>query len=96
MTGEKDKPKEAPKILTKPLPQILDEMEDIIKTASEAARKAEEAAAKAEEALSKAEKALVAAAAKASLSWQMITIIIVVVLGSIFAAVAISLGLILM
>jgi hypothetical protein len=50
---------------------------------------------KAEEALSKAEEALVAAAEakKAPLSWEMLTIIILAMLSSIFAAVAISVGL---
>lgn len=93
MVDEKVKPKETPKILTKPLPQILDEMESIIESAAEAARKATEADAKAEEALSRAEEALVAAKAKASWSRQIIITMILVVLGSIFGAVAISLGL---
>ena len=93
MVDEKVKPKETPKILTKPLPQILDEMESIIESAAEAARKAAEADAKAEEALSKAEEALVAAKTKTPLSWQIIITMILVVLGSIFGAVAISLGL---
>ena len=93
MVDEKVKPKETPKILTKPLPQILDEMESIIESAAEAARKAAEADAKAEEALSKAEEALVAANTKTPFSWQTIIIMVLVVLGSIFGAVAISLGL---
>jgi ElaB/YqjD/DUF883 family membrane-anchored ribosome-binding protein len=93
MVDEKVKPKETPKILTKPLPQILDEMEGIIESAAEAARRAAEANAKAEEALSKAEEALVAAKTKTLFSWQTIIIIVVVMLGSIFGAVAISLGL---
>jgi len=85
--------KETPKILTKPLPQILDEMESIIESATEAARKAAEANAKAEEALSKAEEALVAAKARAPLSWQMIAVFILIALCSILGAVAISIGL---
>ena len=42
-------PEEAPKILTKPLPQILDEMEDNIRAAAEAARSAKEASREARE-----------------------------------------------
>ena len=34
----------SPKIMRKPLPQILDEMEDNIRAAAEAARRAEDAA----------------------------------------------------
>jgi hypothetical protein len=41
---DEERPAEPPKILTKPLPQILDEMESNIRSAAEAARKAEEAA----------------------------------------------------
>ena len=37
------KRRESPEILTKPLPQILDEMQEHIKAAEEAARKSEEA-----------------------------------------------------
>ena len=48
--GESNKPEEPAKILTKPLPQILDEMESSIRAAGEAASRAEEAARKAEEA----------------------------------------------
>ena len=92
MVDQKVSNKEIPKILTKPLPQILDEMEDIMKVASEAARKAEEAALKAEEATEAARDAA-AAAKRTPLSWEMIVIIIVTVLGSIFAAMAVSLGL---
>ncbi|MFC2014260.1 hypothetical protein ACFLU8_05280, partial [Chloroflexota bacterium] len=53
------------------------------------------AAEKAEEALSKAEEALLAAdqAKRGPLSWEMIAIIILTVLGATFAAVAVSLGL---
>jgi hypothetical protein len=46
-SSEKQSPEQPPKILTKPLPIILDEMEGNIKAAAEAARKAEEAAKKA-------------------------------------------------
>ena len=53
-----------------------------------------QAAEKAEEALKKAEEALVATIVKKVFSsWEMITIIVLVVLGSVFAAVAISVGL---
>ena len=41
---EVERPEETPEIMTKPLPQILDEMEANIRAAAEAARKAEEAA----------------------------------------------------
>ena len=53
------KPKTAtsPKIMNKPLPQILDEMDDNITAAAEAARKAEEAARAAKEAAGAATKA---------------------------------------
>ena len=43
-TPRGENPPEYPGIMTKPLPQILDEMEANIKAAVEAARKAEEAA----------------------------------------------------
>ncbi len=51
-TGSADerKPGTPPKILTKPLPQILDEMDDNITASAEAARKAEAAARAAKEA----------------------------------------------
>ena len=45
---------EPPKILTKPLPQILDEIEDSIKLADEAAKNAREAAEEARKAGEKA------------------------------------------
>ncbi len=93
MADEKVKSRTASQILTKPLPQVLDEMESIIEAAAEAGRKAEEAAMKAEEALSKAEEALRAAEAKTPFTWQTIIVMVMVVLGSIFGAVAISLGL---
>jgi ElaB/YqjD/DUF883 family membrane-anchored ribosome-binding protein len=93
MAKEEVKSKSAPDILTKPLPQVLDEMECIIESATEAAKRAAEADAKATEALSKAEEALVAAEGKASLSWQMIAVFLLIALCSIFGAVAISIGL---
>ena len=90
-------PEQTAKILTKPLPQILDEMEKSIRVAGQAAIRAEEAARKAreaEEALRRTEETLVSAIAKKILSsWEMVTIIVLIVLGSVFAAVAISLGL---
>ena len=46
-----------PKIITKPLPKILDEMEANIRAAAEAARRTEEAARRAEEAARRAEEA---------------------------------------
>ena len=51
---EARKPEEAPKILTKPLPQILDEIEDSIKLADEAVKNAREAAEEARKAGEKA------------------------------------------
>ena len=93
MADEKVKSRTASQILTKPLPQILEEMEGVIEVAAEAGRKAEEAAMRAEEALNKAEEALRAAEAKTPFTWQTIIVMIMVVLGSIFGAVAISLGL---
>ena len=50
-------PIEAPKIMRKPLPVILDEMDDNIRAAAEAARRAEEAARNAREAAGIASKA---------------------------------------
>jgi protein involved in temperature-dependent protein secretion len=44
MVEEKVRPKEAPKILTKPLPQILDDIEASIKIADEAAKNARKSA----------------------------------------------------
>jgi ElaB/YqjD/DUF883 family membrane-anchored ribosome-binding protein len=93
MAAEKFKSKTASQILTKPLPQVLEEMEGVFAKAAEAGRKAEEAAGKAEEALSRAEEALKAAEAKTPFTWQTIIVLIMVVLGSIIGAVAISLGL---
>jgi len=52
--AEARRPEEAPKILTKPLPQILDEIEDSIKLADEAAKNAREAAEEARKAGEKA------------------------------------------
>ena len=46
-----------PKIITKPLPKILDEMEANIRAAAEAARRTKEAARRAEEAARRAEEA---------------------------------------
>ena len=42
--AETGRPEEAPKILTKPLPQILDEIEESIKLADQAVKNAREAA----------------------------------------------------
>ena len=53
--GEKEPKQPPPKILTKPLPIILDEMEANIRAAAEAARRAEEAARIATRAASEAE-----------------------------------------
>ncbi len=44
MVDEKVKPEETPEILTKPLPQILDEIESSIRLADEAARDARKSA----------------------------------------------------
>jgi len=52
--AEARKPEEAPKILTKPLPQILVEIEDSIKLADEAVKNAREAAEEARKAGEKA------------------------------------------
>ena len=52
--AEARRPEEAPKILTKPLPQILDEIEDGIKLADEAVKNAREAAEEARKAGEKA------------------------------------------
>ena len=49
-TAPEPKPLKPPKIMSKPLPQILDEMDENIRAAAEAARKAEEAARAAKEA----------------------------------------------
>ena len=122
---------EASKILTKPLPQILEEMGESIRKAAEDARRAAELAAeaaarkadearksaedaakkaqeasqivareaerKAEEALKKADEALPANLVRKMLaSWEFLTILILVFLGAVFAAVSISLGLALM
>ena len=61
--AEPKKPQEAPKILTKPLPQILDEIEESIKLADEAVKNAREAA---EEARQAGEKATTEAARAAA------------------------------
>ena len=54
-TGGEERPLETPEIMTKPLPQILDEMEANIRAAAAAAKKAEEAAKAAAEGKTKAE-----------------------------------------
>jgi len=132
---------EAPKILTKPLPQILDEMEATIKMAAEAEETAKAAKRAAEEAIAKAEKVGIEAKAaaretilkaenlaidagqtteaataeamkiaenawkkaegklmssmvkKVISSWEMITMLGVVFLGAVLAAIAIAVGL---
>ena len=56
--AEARKPEEAPKILTKPLPQILDEMDQNIRVAAEAATRAEEAAKAARDAAAAATKGI--------------------------------------
>ena len=61
--AEARKPEEAPKILTKPLPQILDEIEESIKLADEAVKNARGAA---EEARKAGEKAATEAARAAA------------------------------
>ena len=62
-SAEARQPGEAPKILTKPLPQILDEIEDSIKLADEAVKNARDAA---EEARNAGEKAAREAAREAT------------------------------
>jgi membrane protein involved in colicin uptake len=57
MPPEERRPEEAPKIMQKPLPQILDEMDENIRAAAEAARRAEEAARAAKESAKAATKA---------------------------------------
>ena len=115
---EQREPEESPKIMKKPLPQILDEMEKHIAAVEAAATKAEEARKVAEEAgykaeteakearesagvaLGAAEEALQKAQAalprdvlkKVLTSWQFLTMIVLVLLASIWAAVSISLG----
>lgn len=95
------KKREAPEILTKPLPQILDEIEVAIGAAKTAAGSAERASQRAEEAVMKAEEALrkaeeigqVSVIGKVLASWEFLTLIGVVFVGAVLAAVAISLGL---
>ena len=121
-------PAEPPRILTEPLPQILNEIENSIKSADTAAKNAreaaeearkageeaatkaeriarqageaaklaaEEAVRKAEEAFRKAEEALLPAnlVRRVVSSWEFLTILILVFLGAVFAAISISLGL---
>jgi len=62
---EARKSEEAPKILTKPLPQILDEIEDSIRLANEAAKNAREASEEVRKAGEKAARDAVRAAADA-------------------------------
>ena len=86
--AEARRPKEVPEILTKPLPQILDEMEASIKLTEEAARDAREAAEEARKAAEEAREA-----AKGPLSpTTMMAIIVVSALAAVVAAVAISVG----
>jgi len=63
--AEARRPGGASKILTKPLPQILDELEDSIKLADEAAKNAREATEEARKAGEKAAREAVRAAADA-------------------------------
>jgi len=55
--AESRQPEKPPTILTKPLPQILDDMDGNIRAAAEAARRAQEAAKAAREAAGAATKA---------------------------------------
>ena len=106
---EEQRSEETPKIMTKPLPQILDELEEYIRRVEEAVRQARAAARESREAAAQAkvagEKAAAEAAAKAEAaipralvrkilsSWEFILIISVVVLASVFGSIAISVGL---
>ena len=142
---ESRQPEKSSAILTKPLPQVLDDMDGNIRAAAEAARKAQEAAnraeearkagekaaesamraaaeavsktediakaataaakeaaeiaaeqatRKAEEAFAKAEEALPSKLVKKVLSsWDFLAVLIMILVGAIFASVAISLGL---
>jgi hypothetical protein len=103
------KPIKAPEIMTKPLPQILAELEDYIGRVEEAVRQAKIAAKESREAAARAkeagEKAAAEAAAKAEKavtrdlvrrivsSWEFLLIVGAVVLGSVYASIAISVGL---
>ena len=64
-TPQPQKPVEGPKIMTKPLPQILDEIEDSIRSANEAAKDARDAAEEARRAGEKAAGEATRAAAQA-------------------------------
>ncbi len=97
------------KIMTQPLPQILDEIEDSIRFANEAARDARKAAEEARqagekaaneaarvaaEAISKAEAAIPAAWIRKLLgSWEFIVFVTIAILSAVFASVALSIGL---
>jgi hypothetical protein len=116
MVEEANNTPESLQILTKPLPQILDEMDANSRAAASAAKQAEAAARKAQEtegsilkaaeqavaesqrftteAIEKMQDALVEATKrKVIASWEMTTLLLVLVLAAIFASVAISLGL---
>jgi hypothetical protein len=100
---------EVPKIMSKPLPQILDELEEYIHLVEEAVRQARAAAGESKEAAAQAkaagERAAAEAATKAEAaiprslvrkiltSWEFILTIVVVLLASLFASIAISVGL---
>jgi len=92
------------KVLVKPLPQILNELEKQIRAAEAAVRRANESAGLAEqaaasaileaqEALSKAEEALVKAVIKRLSRWDWIATLIVINLAIIFCAVLIAFAL---
>ncbi|MFC1989384.1 hypothetical protein ACFLVW_02295 [Chloroflexota bacterium] len=84
---DKERPAEPPKILTKPLPQILDEMESNIRSAADTAAKV------ANEALAMTEGAIPKTLVRKILaSWDFLVILIVVLLAAIMGAVALSLG----
>jgi len=100
---------EAPKIMTKPLPQILDDLEEYIRLVEEAVRQARAAAKESMEAAAQAkaagEKAAADASAKAEAalpmalvkkvlsSWEFRLIILGVLCASIIGSIAISVGL---
>ncbi len=106
---EAEKPITSPKIMTKPLPEILDDLENYIEKVEDAVRQAREAAKESREAAALAkeagERAAAEAAAKAEKavtrdlvrkiisSWEFLVVVGVVVIGSIYASIAISLGL---
>ena len=70
-----------------------DTIKEATETAQAAKQAAGQAAAMAEEAIRKAEEAKEAAVRKVLASWEFITIIVIIILGSVIGAVAISLGL---